>query len=76
MSTTPGNTDSGLSGAPSADIDKQKGPATGSNVESPGGTLGTATQPASGNNPADQKAPSGTNTGSNAQQQSSGGTSH
>ncbi|CAF0921142.1 unnamed protein product [Rotaria sordida] len=43
MSATAGNTDSGLSGQPSGDIDKQKGPSTGSNAESAGGTLGTAT---------------------------------
>lgn len=40
MSATQANIDSGLSGKPSDDIDKQKGPATGSNVESPGGTFG------------------------------------
>ena len=46
---TAANTDSGLSGKPSDDIDKQKGPATGSNVESPGGTLAAvASQPQSG----------------------------
>jgi len=43
MSTTASTTDSGLSGKPSDDIDRQTGPATGSNAESPGGTLGTAT---------------------------------
>ncbi|UJR35053.1 hypothetical protein I4U23_027829 [Adineta vaga] len=43
MSATAGNIDSGLSGKPSDDIDKQTGPSVGSNAESPGGTLGTAT---------------------------------
>ena len=43
MSATAAKTDSGLSGQPSDDIDKQKGPSEGSNTESPGGTFGTAT---------------------------------
>ena len=50
------HTDSGLSGQPSSNIDKQTGPATGSNAESPGGTLGTATTAvkADNNNPSNQ----------------------
>ncbi|CAF2394259.1 unnamed protein product [Rotaria sp. Silwood2] len=43
MSTIASNTDSGLSGQPSDDIDNPKGPSNGSNAESPGGTLGTVT---------------------------------
>lgn len=43
MSTTAAKTDSGLSGQPSDDIDKQRGPSEGSDTESPGGTFGTVT---------------------------------
>lgn len=41
MSTAPtaAHTDSGLSGQPSDNIDQQRGPSSGSNVESPGGTF-------------------------------------
>lgn len=72
MSATAGNVDSGLSGKPSDNIDHQKGPATGSIAESPGGTLGTDTKPvAAGCNPpnqgsTDQSGSSGTD--NNAQQ--------
>ena len=44
MSTMAANVDSSLSGNPSDDIDKQKGPSIGSNAESPGGTLGVGGQ--------------------------------
>jgi hypothetical protein len=55
MSATAATVDSGLSGNPSDNIDKQKGPAQGSNVESPGSTLGSATKPVEGgNNPPNQ----------------------
>jgi hypothetical protein len=50
MSTTASTTDSGLSGQPSDDIDRQTGPATGSNAESPGSTLNTATTPVKSDN--------------------------
>jgi len=40
---TASTTDSNLSGQPSDNIDQQKGPSQGSNAESPGSTLGTAT---------------------------------
>lgn len=44
-----------VSGTPISDIDQEKGPSTGSNAESPGGTLVTATTPIkSGNAPSDQ----------------------
>ncbi|CAF0844414.1 unnamed protein product [Adineta steineri] len=66
MSATAGNTDSGLSGQPSDDIDKQKGPSTGSNVESVSTSQPTG-QPS--DNIDQQKGPS---TGSNVE--SSGGT--
>ena len=45
MSATQANIDSGLSGKPSDDIDKQKGPASGSNVESPGNPLNAGHKP-------------------------------
>jgi hypothetical protein len=54
MSATQANIDSGLSGKPSDDIDKQTGPTTGSNVESPGSTLGTATKPVTGGDASNQ----------------------
>jgi hypothetical protein len=55
MSATAASVDSGASGNPSDNIDKQTGPREGNNVESPGSTLGTATKPAEGgNNPSNQ----------------------
>jgi hypothetical protein len=55
MSTVAANIDSGLSGQPSDDIDKQKGPSIGSNAESPGSALGTVTEPIKGGqNPSNQ----------------------
>ena len=51
MSATASTADSNLSGKPSDDIDKQKGPATGSNVESADSTLpGAAKSTESGQN--------------------------
>lgn len=46
MSAATSHTDSNLSGKPSDDIDKQKGPATGSNAESADSTLPGATKSA------------------------------
>lgn len=46
MSATASHTDSNLSGQPSDDIDKQKGPATGSNAESAGNPLNAGKKPA------------------------------
>jgi hypothetical protein len=69
------HTDSALSGQASDNIDKQKGPATGSNVESPGGTLGTATAavPAADSS---AKPESGGKNDANAQQQHPAGGAH
>lgn len=75
--TTAANTDSGLSGKPSDDIDKQKGPSTGSNAESPGGTLGTATKPVEGGNNQSNQGSTGqggsSGSNNNAQQQNTSG---
>ena len=69
MATTTGNTDSNLSGKPSDNIDKQKGPATGSNAESAGSTLNAGKIPVDDtNNPANQ--------GSTKQGESSGDSSN
>lgn len=46
MSTAVGSTDSNLSGKPSDDIDKQKGPSSGGNVESVDNTLPGSTKSA------------------------------
>ena len=46
MSATADSTDSNLSGKPSDDIDKQKGPLSGGNVESADSTLPGATKSA------------------------------
>jgi hypothetical protein len=68
MSATAASVDSGASGNPSDNIDKQTGPRDGNNVESPGSTLGTATKPAEGgNNPSNQGSTGSTNN-NNAQQ--------
>ena len=70
MSATASHTDSNLSGKPSDDIDKQKGPSTGSNVESPGNPLnaGKATAGA-GQGQAGQGSTGNTNKGGQQQQQ-------
>jgi hypothetical protein len=56
MSALAATLDSGnLSGNPSDDIDKQKGPSEGSNAESSGGAVGTPTTAVEGgNNPPNQ----------------------
>ncbi|CAF0766657.1 unnamed protein product [Rotaria sp. Silwood1] len=59
MSTNASNIDSGLSGQPSDDIDKQRGPSSGSNAESPGSTLGTATTSVKDGNAASNQGSSG-----------------
>jgi hypothetical protein len=66
MSATQANIDSGLSGNPSDDIDKQRGPASGSNAESPGNPLNAGTKPikTDGSNSSNQG-------GNNVQQQNS-----
>ena len=46
MSTSASHTDSNLSGKPSDDIDKQKGPSIGSNAESAGSSLNAGKKPA------------------------------
>lgn len=67
MSAAASTTDSNLSGQQSDNIDAQKGPSQGSNAESPGGTLGTATKPV--------QSGSSQNSGGNEQQQNAGSAS-
>ena len=72
MSTAASNTDSNLSGKPSDDIDKQKGPSTGSNAESAGSTLNAGkTQAGAGQGQSGQGSTGNTN--QSGQQQQTGG---
>ncbi len=76
MSTTASTTDSGSSGQPSDDIDRQTGPAIGSNAESPGSTLGSATTAVKSDNTSSNQGSggqSGSSENKNQPQSSSGG---